>query len=40
MPVLMVVGIEKIVGWAVSHHFMQLSEASVKESKFVISEKR
>ncbi|KAL8513445.1 hypothetical protein ACS0TY_012780 [Phlomoides rotata] len=29
---------EKIVGWAISHHFMQISEASAKESKFVISE--
>ncbi|KZV33773.1 hypothetical protein F511_09444 [Dorcoceras hygrometricum] len=29
--------VEKIVGWAVSHHFMQCSEASTKESKLVIS---
>ncbi|KAI3472910.1 hypothetical protein Pfo_030978 [Paulownia fortunei] len=29
--------VEKIIGWALSYHFMHCSEASVKESKFVIS---
>ncbi|XP_073310128.1 uncharacterized protein [Primulina huaijiensis] len=29
--------VEKIVGWALSHHFMHCSEASSKESKLVIS---
>ncbi|XP_058008640.1 uncharacterized protein LOC110632953 isoform X3 [Hevea brasiliensis] len=29
--------VEKIVGWALSHHFMHCSEASVKEGKLVIS---
>ncbi|GER55908.1 P-loop containing nucleoside triphosphatehydrolases superfamily protein, partial [Striga asiatica] len=28
---------EKIIGWALSHHSMQCSEATLKESKFVIS---
>ncbi|KAL6564201.1 hypothetical protein OROMI_015651 [Orobanche minor] len=28
---------EKIIGWALSHHFMHCSEASLKESKLVIS---
>lgn len=38
--VLMVIGAEKIMGWALSHHFMHCSEASLKESKFVISSER
>ncbi|XP_048235175.1 uncharacterized protein LOC8265478 isoform X2 [Ricinus communis] len=29
--------VEKIVGWALSHHFMHCSEASVKDPKLVIS---
>lgn len=29
--------VEKIVGWALSHHFMQSSEAMIKDSKLVIS---
>ncbi|KAL9141831.1 hypothetical protein ABFS82_14G130800 [Erythranthe guttata] len=29
--------VEKIVGWALSHHFMHFYEASPEESKFVIS---
>lgn len=29
--------VEKIVGWALSHHFMHHAEASVKDSKLVIS---
>ncbi|XP_075500903.1 uncharacterized protein LOC142539375 [Primulina tabacum] len=29
--------VEKIVGWAISHHFMHCSEASSKEPKLVIS---
>ncbi|CAN4098236.1 unnamed protein product [Withania somnifera] len=29
--------VEKIIGWAVSHHFMHKSEPSVKEAKLVIS---
>ncbi|CAN4101181.1 unnamed protein product [Withania somnifera] len=29
--------VEKIIGWAVSHHFMHKSESSVKEAKLVIS---
>ncbi|KAG8389476.1 hypothetical protein BUALT_Bualt02G0233300 [Buddleja alternifolia] len=29
--------VEKIIGWALSHHFMHFSEASLKESKPVIS---
>ncbi|KAK4441764.1 ATPase family AAA domain-containing protein 1 [Sesamum alatum] len=28
---------EKVIGWALSHHFMHCSEASLRESKFVIS---
>lgn len=38
--VLMVTGVEKIVGWALSHHFMHCSEDSSKESKLVISTQR
>ncbi|KAG8663502.1 hypothetical protein MANES_01G217300v8 [Manihot esculenta] len=29
--------VEKVVGWALSHHFMHSSEASFKEAKLVIS---
>ncbi|KAJ6972964.1 hypothetical protein NC653_033333 [Populus alba x Populus x berolinensis] len=29
--------VEKMVGWALSHHFMHCSEASVKDSKLLIS---
>ncbi|XP_024981027.1 uncharacterized protein LOC112517888 isoform X1 [Cynara cardunculus var. scolymus] len=29
--------VEKVIGWALSHHFMQSSEASVKDAKPVIS---
>ncbi|MCD7468039.1 hypothetical protein HAX54_005826 [Datura stramonium] len=29
--------VEKIIGWALSHHFMQKPESSVKEAKLVIS---
>ncbi|KAL3849768.1 hypothetical protein ACJIZ3_011650 [Penstemon smallii] len=29
--------VEKIIGWALSHHLMNCSEASVRESKLVIS---
>ncbi|KAG8370650.1 hypothetical protein BUALT_Bualt13G0005300 [Buddleja alternifolia] len=29
--------VEKIVGWALSHHFMHISESTFRESKFVIS---
>ncbi|KAG6748480.1 hypothetical protein POTOM_048403 [Populus tomentosa] len=29
--------VEKMVGWALSHHFMNCSEASVKDSKLLIS---
>ncbi|KAJ8559283.1 hypothetical protein K7X08_003341 [Anisodus acutangulus] len=29
--------VEKIIGWALSHHFMHKSESSVKEAKLVIS---
>ncbi|KAM7527077.1 hypothetical protein LguiB_030487 [Lonicera macranthoides] len=29
--------VEKIIGWALSHHFMHSSEASVKDAKLVIS---
>ncbi|GFQ05709.1 ATPase family aaa domain-containing protein 1 [Phtheirospermum japonicum] len=29
--------VDKIIGWALSHHFMHSSEASLKESKFVLS---
>ncbi|XP_011082476.1 uncharacterized protein LOC105165229 isoform X1 [Sesamum indicum] len=28
---------EKVIGWSLSHHFMHCSEASLRESKFVIS---
>ncbi|KAK6120213.1 hypothetical protein DH2020_046119 [Rehmannia glutinosa] len=31
------IGAEKIIGWALSHHFMHCSEASLKGSKLVIS---
>lgn len=33
-------GVEKIVGWALSHHFMSTSEASVVDAKLVISSER
>ncbi|XP_061347251.1 uncharacterized protein LOC133292818 [Gastrolobium bilobum] len=29
--------VEKIIGWAISYHFMHSSEASIKESKLVIA---
>ncbi|XP_027364492.1 uncharacterized protein LOC113871597 isoform X3 [Abrus precatorius] len=29
--------VEKIIGWAISYHFMHSSEASIKDSKLVIS---
>ncbi|KAL3626018.1 hypothetical protein CASFOL_029567 [Castilleja foliolosa] len=29
--------VDKIIGWALSHHFMHCSEASLKESKVVLS---
>ncbi|XP_075100725.1 uncharacterized protein LOC107777886 [Nicotiana tabacum] len=29
--------VEKIIGWALSHHFMHKSESSIKEAKLVIS---
>ncbi|KAK7392330.1 hypothetical protein VNO78_20764 [Psophocarpus tetragonolobus] len=29
--------VEKIIGWAISYHFMNLSEASMRDSKLVIS---
>ncbi|KAL0370597.1 UNVERIFIED_CONTAM: hypothetical protein Sangu_0377800 [Sesamum angustifolium] len=28
---------EKVIGWSLSHHFMHCSDASLRESKFVIS---
>lgn len=31
---------EKIIGWALSYHFMQSSEASIKETKLSISSER
>ncbi|KAL0437611.1 UNVERIFIED_CONTAM: ATPase family AAA domain-containing protein 1-A [Sesamum radiatum] len=31
---------EKVIGWSLSHHFMHCSEASLRESKFVISSER
>lgn len=35
------IGVEKIVGWALSHHFMHCTEAaSVKDAKLVISTER
>ena len=33
-------GVEKIIGWAISYHFMHSSKASIKDSKLVISAKR
>lgn len=33
-------GVEKIVGWAVSHHFMSTLEASIADAKLVISSER
>lgn len=38
--IVILVGVEKIIGWALSHHFMQSSEASVKNAKLVISSER
>nr|GMD13827.1 katanin P60 ATPase-containing subunit A1 [Ipomoea batatas] len=29
--------VERIIGWALSHHFMHSSESSAKETKLVIS---
>ncbi|KAK4282488.1 hypothetical protein QN277_013858 [Acacia crassicarpa] len=29
--------VEKVIGWAISHHFMHQSEGSIKDSKLVIS---
>ncbi|KAL6563852.1 hypothetical protein OROGR_002811 [Orobanche gracilis] len=29
--------VERIIGWALSHHFMHSSEASLEESKFILS---
>lgn len=36
----MFIGIEKIIGWALSHHFMHRSEDILKEPKLVISSER
>lgn len=33
-------GVEKIIGWAISYHFMHSSEDSMKDSKLVISADR
>lgn len=34
------IGVEKIVGWALSHHFMHCSEAPGKDAKLKISTER
>jgi hypothetical protein len=34
------IGVEKTVGWALSHHFMHHTEASVKDAKLAISAER
>lgn len=34
------IGVEKVVGWALSHHFMQFSEAPAKDAKLVLSSDR
>ena len=36
----MTIGVEKVVGWALSHHFMQCSEAPAKDAKLVLSSDR
>ena len=33
-------GVDKVVGWAVSHHLMHCSDALVKDDKLVISTER
>jgi len=37
---LLLLDVEKIIGWAISYHFMHSSEASTEESKPVISAER
>jgi hypothetical protein len=37
---LLFLDVEKIIGWAISYHFMHSSETSTKESKPVISAER
>lgn len=39
-PVFVLTGVEKVVGWALSHHFMHCTEVLVKDSKLVISTER
>ncbi len=38
--IVLMIGVEKIVGWALSYHFMHHTEASVKDAKLVISAER
>lgn len=40
MLVLMIIGIEKTVGWALSHHFMHSTEDVRKDSKIVMTSER
>lgn len=37
---ILMIGVEKIVGWALSNQFMHQSEVSVKDAKLMISSER
>ena len=37
---ILLIGVDKLVGWALSHHFMHCSNASVRDSKLLISGER
>lgn len=38
--VFLLTAVEKVVGWALSHHFMHCSEVLVKDAKLMISTER
>lgn len=37
---LIIIDMEKIIGWALSHHFMHCTEPSLKDTKLSISTER
>lgn len=39
-PAFLLTAVEKVVGWALSHHFMHFSEVLVKDAKLIISTER
>jgi len=38
--VFLLTAVEKVVGWALSHHFMRSSEVLVKDAKLILSTER